>query len=64
MKSTTVKHMIKNPFTSKRCRTVYIRIDNSILTYCWNTVYHVYNCVGDYNQLQENQLDMLYWDVT
>lgn len=52
-KSNTVKTMITHPTTGKRLSEVYITGKG---LFRWNTVYHVYNSVNNYDQLQANDL--------
>ena len=48
-----VKKMIKHPATNKRLFRVFVI---GLGWFTWNTVYHVYNAVSNYYQLQENQV--------
>lgn len=57
-----VKKQIKNP-EGKRKYTVHIRTDLGVVAYKWDTVYHVYNSVENYEQLKNWQLDYLVWEI-
>ena len=48
--TTIIKHQIKHPETGKRLRYVFVTGKG---WYSWNTVYHVYNAVRNYDQLKE-----------
>jgi hypothetical protein len=52
----SVKKMVKHPQTGKRLSRVFV---TGLGWFGWNTVYHVYNAVSNYYQLQEEQLSQI-----
>ena len=53
--SETIKKMIKNPNTGKRMKYVYVTIENAGW-FSWNSVYHVYNSVKNFSQLESKHI--------
>lgn len=61
--TTAQKKQCINPNTGKRCYFVTLKHDNgSLETFRWNTVYHVYNSVHNYRQLQKDEVHKLVWN--
>lgn len=50
MKSTTIHKQVIHPETGKRIRRIFV---NGKGWFAWNTVYHTYNAVRNYEQLKE-----------
>jgi hypothetical protein len=60
-KSFAVKRIIRHPLTGKQAREVNVSIGGKLVTYRWNTVFHVYNSVENYYQLQKSQAKDIVW---
>lgn len=49
----SVKHMVKHPATGKRLQRVFVTGKG---WFGWNTTYHVYNSVENYEQLKNEDV--------
>lgn len=58
MENKIVKKMIKNPYTGKRMREVFVA---GVVCYRWNSAYRVYNSVVNFEQLRQNDVAKIDW---